>query len=307
MFLALSIIWGSAFMLVKVALEEVPPLTLVAGRLGGAALFLLLVLAITRRRFPPLGKAWFPLVVLGLGNNVYPFTMLTWGQQHIDSSLAAILVASMALWTALIAHFWIRERLTVDRSLGLLVGFCGVFVLIGGNLRDVTDSSTLGQLAIVAGVLGYAFGTVYVRGFLRDEEPTVMAGGQMLVGALFLTPIALTVDTPFDLDISTKVAFAWGTLGVVSSAIAYLIYFRLLRDVTATQASMVGYLIPVTAVFLGAFVLDERLGVNSFIGLGLIVFGVWVVNGGGLWLAERFGRPKRDIEPQPVATAADGD
>lgn len=303
MLAALAVIWGSAFMLVKVALEELPPLTLVAGRLFGAAAFLTIGLVVLRKSLPPLGKAWVPFVVLGLGNNVYPFTMLSWGQQHIDSSQAAILVASMALWTAVLAHFWIKERLTPNQVVGLLAGFAGVFVLIGADLRDITESSTLGQLAIIGGVMGYAFGTVYVRGFMREEDPTVMAAGQMLVGAAFMAPVALAFDTPFDLEISTKTALAWGTLGIVSSAIAYLIYFRLIRNVTAMQASMVGYLIPVTAVFLGAIVLDERLGVNSFVGLALIVFGVWVVSGGTDWLSARLRG--KELRTEPVAGVGD--
>ena len=303
---ALSLIWGSAFMLVKVALDDLEPLTLVAGRLFGAAVFLVLVLLVTRRSLPRPGRVWYPFIVLGLLNNVYPFTLLTWGQQHIDSSLAAILVSSMALWTAVLAHFWIDERLTLDRSLGLLIGFAGVIVLIGADLRDITDSSTLGQLAIVAGVLGYAFGTVYVRGFLTERDAVVTATGQTIVAATVMAPLALAVDAPFDIDLSTKTALAWLTLGVVSSGIAYLIYFRLIRNVTATQAALVGYLIPVTAVFLGAFVLDERLGVNSFAGLGLIIVGVWVVSGGGGWLLQRMRRDQRALGVESKAGSGDG-
>ena len=304
---ALSLIWGSAFMLVKVALDDLEPLTLVAGRLFGAAVFLALVLLVTRRSLPRPGRVWYPFIVLGLLNNVYPFTLLTWGQQHIDSSLAAILVSSMTLWTAVLAHFWIGERITLDRSLGLIVGFAGVFVLIGADLRDITDSSTLGQLAVVAGVLGYAFGTVYVRGFLTKRDSVVTAAGQTIVASAVMAPLALAADAPFDIDLSTKTALAWLTLGVVSSGVAYLIYFRLIRNVTATQASLVGYLIPVTAVFLGAFVLDERLGVNSFAGLGLIIVGVWVVSGGGGWLLQRMRRDQRALEVETNAGSGDGE
>ena len=156
-------------MLVKVVLDEVPPLTLVAGRLAGAFAFLAVALLLTGRSLPiarwPSGqgagpKPWQTFLLLGMINNVFPFSMLTWGQQHIESSLAAILVASMPLSTAMLAHYWADERLTIDRTLGVLVGFGGVFVLIGGDRGDLTASSTLGQLAIVGGVLGYSFGTV---------------------------------------------------------------------------------------------------------------------------------------------------
>ncbi|MCH7837452.1 MAG: EamA family transporter [Chloroflexi bacterium] len=292
----LSTLWGSAFMLVRVVLDEVPPLTLVAGRLTGAFAFLAVALLLTGRSLPiarwPSGqgrgpKPWQTFLLLGVVNNVFPFSMLTWGQQHIESSLAAILVASMPLSTAMLAHYWADERLTIDRTLGVLVGFGGVFVLIGGDLGDLTASSTLGQLAIVGGVLGYSFGTVYARRYLQDADSLVVAAGQTLVGAAIMAPIALAVDRPFDLTLEAKTVFAWLTLGLLSSALAYLLFFWLIRRVTATQVSMVAYLIPITAVILGALVLDERLGVSSFAGLGVIILGVWIVNGGGSWLASR--------------------
>jgi drug/metabolite transporter (DMT)-like permease len=297
----LSVIWGAAFMLVKVVLEEVEPLTLVAGRVIGAAIFLALVMAFTSKAYPRTGRAWFASVVLGLGNNVWPFVLLTWGQQHIESSLAAILTASMTLSVAVLAHFWIDERLTFDRTAGILVGFAGVFVLIGADLRDVTESSTLGQLAVIAGVQGYAFGTVFARRYLQAADGVETAAGQTLVAAAFMLPVALAAERPFDLDLAPKHAVAWVTLAVLASGVAYLLFFWVIRYVTATQAAMVSYLIPITAVFLGALVLEERLGVNSFVGLGLIVFGVWVVNGGGRWIGARAG------PAQPVSGGADGD
>ncbi len=292
MLVALSVIWGSAFMLVKVALEDVPPLTLVAGRVTGAFLFLAAALAVLGKRLPLKREAWFAFAFLAVVNNMFPFTLLTWGQQHVDSSLAAILVASMPLTTVLLAHIWIDERLTVDKAIGVLVGFGGVFLLIGGDLQDITGSSTLGQLAIIGGAVGYSTGTVFARRYMVDADPDVTATGQTLVGTVLMIPIALAVDTPFDLSISVKAGLAWAVLGVLSSAIAYLIFFRLVRMVTATEASMVAYLIPVTAVLLGALVLDESFGLTRFFGLAVIIFGVWIVNGGGAWLTARL-RPGR--------------
>lgn len=294
--IALSIIWGSAFMLVKVVLEEVPPMTLVAGRLLGAFLFLWAALLLTGRSLPRSRAMWGTFILLGVVNNVFPFTFLTWGQQHIDSSVAAILVASMPLFTVIMAHFWINERMTVEKAVGVLVGFGGVFLLIGGSLRDLTGSSTLGQLAVIAGASGYAFGTVFARHRLRDMDPIELATGQTLVATIVAIPLALAIDQPFDLAISTKTGLAWATLGVVPSAIAYLLFFSLIKRVTATQASMVGYLIPITAVFMGAFVLDERLAATSFAGLALIIAGVWVVNGGGTWLAQRVRGEREAVE-----------
>jgi drug/metabolite transporter (DMT)-like permease len=303
---ALSVIWGSAFMLVKVVLEEVEPLTLVAGRLTGACLFLSLAVLVSRHAWPRDRRAWRAFVLLGLVNNVWPFILLTWGQQHIESSLAAILTASMPLSTVVLAHFWIDERLTLDRAVGVLIGFGGVFVLIGADLRELTESSTLGQLAIIGGVLGYSFGTVFARRYLQDADPVATAAGQTLVGATVMIPIALAGDRPFDLSISPKIALAWATLGVLASGVAYLLFFSLIRHITATQASMVSYLIPITAVFLGALVLDERLGANSFVGLALIIIGVWVVSGGGRWLVERTRGERPPAGVEPISGDVDG-
>ena len=290
MLVALSVIWGSAFMLVKVALEDVPPLTLVAGRVTTAFLFLGAVLVIRGRTLPRSRDAWFAFTFLGIVNNVFPFTLLTWGQQHIDSALAAILVATMPLSTVVLAHVWINERLTLDRALGVVVGFAGVFLLIGGDLQDITGSGTLGQLAIIGGAVGYSAGTVFARRYMVDADPDVTAAGQTLVASVIMIPIALAVDTPFDLSVSVKAGLAWVALGVLASAVAYLIFFRLVRHISATQASMVSYLIPITAVLLGVLVLDESFEASRIVGLAVIIFGVWVVNGGGGWLMARLGR-----------------
>jgi drug/metabolite transporter (DMT)-like permease len=302
----LSLIWGSAFAMVKVVLEDVEPATLVAGRMTFAALFLTLALAVAGRAGALADRrAWFAFGALGVGNNVWPFVLLTWGQQHVESSLAAILVAGMPISTSLLAHFWIRERLTTDRVAGVLVGFAGVFLLIGGDLRDVTDSSTLGQLAIVTGMLGYSFGTVFARRYLGEGDAGVWAAGQTLVGAAIMVPVALAWDRPFDVALSAKTALAWLSLGVVASGVAYLLFFPLIRRVTATQASMVGYLIPIWALLIGVLILDERLPSTAFAGLALIIAGVWVVNGGGLWLAEHVLNGRRPV--RPVAGGAGGD
>ncbi len=292
-------------MLVKVVLEEVDPLTLVAGRLVVGAAVLCIAVAVTGHTFPRDIRAWRAFVLLGLVNNIWPFVLLTWGQQHIDSSLAAILTASMPLSTVLLAHVWIDERLTLDRTAGVLIGFVGVFVLIGADLRQLTDSSTLAELAILVGVLGYSVGTVFARGYLQVADPIATAAGQTLIGAALMVPLALAVDRPFHLDLSTKHAMAWATLGILPSGIAYLLFFPLIRQVTATQASMVSYLIPITAVFLGALVLDERLSAGSFAGLTLIIVGVWVVNGGVRWLVERAQRERRATAIEAIGQTSD--
>ena len=299
MLVALSVIWGSAFTMVDVVLDDVPALTLVAGRLTGACIFLTAVLFITGRSFPRDANSWKAFIFLGVVNNCFPFILLTWGQQRIDSSLAAILVASMPLSTILIAHFWIKESLTLDRVVGVLVGFGGVFLLIGGDLRDITSAGTLGQLAVVAGTLGYSTGTVFARRYSQEADTIKTAAGQTMVGAAIMIPLALAVDRPFDLTLAPETTVSWIALGLFPSGIAYLIFFTLVRQVSAGQASMVTYLIPVTAVILGVFLLDETVSSNSFGGLAFIVVGIWIVNGGWGWIAPKL-RSRSVVIPDPA-------
>lgn len=302
----LSVIWGSAFMMIDVALDDVEPLTLVAGRVSGAFLFLLAVIVVTGRSLPRDIASWRSLAFLGVVNNCWPFLAISWGQQRIDSNLAAILVASMPLSTTLIAHFWIEERLTLERAIGVLVGFGGVFLLIGGDLGDITGSGTLGQLAVIAGAGGYATGTVFARRYLQVAEPVQAAAGQTLIASIVMIPLALLIDRPFDVTLDAASGLSWVGLALGASGVAYLIYFRLVSDISATQASMVTYLIPVTAVILGIFVLDESVGVSSLGGFGLILAGIWFVNGSIGALRERAGASAVAVPEPALADEGDG-
>ncbi len=285
MLVILGCIWGNSFLFTKVAVEEVPPLTLVEGRLLLAGAVLLLLMRSLGLSLSLTPRLWAAIAFMGLVNNVIPFALITWGQQHIDSSLAAILNSTMPLFTVVVAPLWIKERLTAERTLGVLVGFAGVFVLLGADLGAITESSTLGQIAVIVASLGYATGTVFARRYLQERPPVVFAASQMVVASALLLPVALAVDRPFDLHTSAKAALAWVALGVVSSGLAYVIFFWLVQRLEALQVSLVAYLIPLVAVLMGWLVLDERLGTNSFGGLALIVLGVFIVNSTwrGVW------------------------
>jgi drug/metabolite transporter (DMT)-like permease len=279
MLVVLGCIWGNSFLFTKVTVEEVPPLTLVEGRLLLAGAVLLLMMRGLGLSLSLTPRLWAAITFMGVVNNVIPFALITWGQQHIDSSLAAILNATMPLFTVVIAPLWIKEPLTGERAAGVLIGFAGVFVLLGADLGAIAESSTLGQLAVIGASLGYATGTVFARRYLQERPPVVFAAGQMVVASALLLPVALAADRPFDLHTSAKAALAWTALGVVSSGLAYIIYFWLIQRIAAMQLSLVAYVIPMVAVFTGWLVLDERLGASSFGGLLLIVLGVFIVNG----------------------------
>jgi drug/metabolite transporter (DMT)-like permease len=274
---ALSLIWGSAFTMNDVVVEEVSPFTIVAGRLLLASLLLTAGAFLFRSGLPP-RSAWGVLLILAVLNNVVPFTLITWAQEHITSSLAATLNATMPLMTFAIAAAAGTERPTPDRALGVAIGFAGAIVLIGPDLTDITSSNALGDLAVLGGSAGYAVSTVIARQKLQGDAMS-LASGQMIFGALIATPLALAIDGAPDLSISTEASLSWIGLGALSSGVAYVIFFTLVQRISATSISLVSYLIPLVATVMGWAVLDEHIGVNLFVGLAMIIVGMLLVNG----------------------------
>ena len=273
----LSLIWGSAFTMNGVVVDEVSPFTIVAGRLLLAAALLTASALIFRGALAP-RSTWGVLFVLAALNNVIPFTLITWAQEHIASSLAATLNATMPLMTFVIAAIAGSERPEKDRAFGVALGFIGAIVLIGPDLGDITGSNALGDLAVLAGSAGYAVSTVIAREKLRGE-PMALASGQMIFGALIALPLALAIDGAPDFSISAQAGLSWLGLGALSSGLAYVIFFTLVQRMSATSVSLVSYLIPVVATVLGWALLDEHIGVNLFVGLALIIAGMLLVNG----------------------------
>ncbi|MEX0749226.1 MAG: DMT family transporter [Dehalococcoidia bacterium] len=274
---ALSVIWGSAFTMNDVVVDEVDPFTIVAGRLLLSAVLLGAAVVLFRRSLPP-PSAWGVLLVLAVLNNLVPFTLITWAQQHIASSLAATLNATMPLMTFAIAAAAGTERPAPDRALGVVVGFLGAVVLIGPDLADITSSDALGDLAVLGGSAGYAVSTVIARQKLQGDAIS-LASGQMIFGALIAVPLALAIDGSPDLSISAQASLSWIGLGALSSGLAYVIFFTLVQRMSATSISLVSYLIPLVATVMGWAVLDEQISVNLFVGLALIIVGMLLVNG----------------------------
>lgn len=275
--LLLALIWGSAFLMIGVAVDEVPPLTMVAGRLVIAGA-MLVVIAVATGSAPPQRGVWPWLVVMAILNNAMPFTLITWAEQHIASNVAATLNATMSLFTFLIATSIGSERATRGRFLGVVTGFVGAAVVMAPDLGDIRDSDAVGSLAVILAAFGYGASAVLAREKLRGS-PVVLAGGQMAIGALIMLPFAAVVDGAPDFGISAKAGLSWIGLGVFSSGLAYIIYFGLLQRSSATSVAIVSYLIPVAATMLGWLILDEHIGLNLFLGLALIIVGVMAVNG----------------------------
>lgn len=274
--LALTALWGSAFVLNEIALGSMPPTVLVAGRIVIAAVLICSYLKLTGDALPGLGRAWWPMVILALFGNVLPFHLIAWSQQHIDSSLAGILMAAMPLFVLTLAHFFIPgARLTPYRAAGFLIGFAGVVVIIGPDLVGGLDNNLAlaGAFAALGAALSYSISTIYARR-LGAGDPLRRSAGMLIVASLISLPAA-AVDLPTT-TLTPGAAIALAVLGLLTTGFATLLYFRLVQGPGPTFLSLVNYLIPAWAVIAGAVFLDESLPPAVTIGLILILCGIAV-------------------------------
>ncbi|WP_426415482.1 DMT family transporter [Aestuariirhabdus sp. LZHN29] len=284
MLILLSLRWGGSFFFVGVAVTEMPALTIVALRVGLAAIALWCIAWAMGLRPPKQLQAWIAFLGMGLLNNVVPFTLIVWGQTQIASGLASILNATTPLFAVVVAGALLHdERATVLKIIGVALGFIGVVVMIGLPAMGQSDS-TLAQLAIVGAALSYAFAGVYGRRFrTMGINPVVVAAGQVTASTLVMVPVALTVDGPLDIaGPGTEVWAAVVGLAVLSTAIAYVLYFKILELAGATNALLVTLLVPVSAILLGALFLGESLDSVHFVGMALIALGFSAIDG-RLW------------------------
>lgn len=279
---ALSLLWGGAFFFVGVAVAELPTFTIATMRVGLAALVLLLVVRLSGLALPADPRVWRAFLGMGLLNNAVPFCLIAWGQAHIASGLASILNATTPLFTVVVAHFLTAdEKLTLPRLAGVAIGFAGVVLMIGPDALRGFAADLLAQLACLAAALSYAFAGVFGRRFRRmGTAPLQTAAGQLCASTILLMPIALLVDRPWSLAMPGVATWAAMVgLAVLSTAVAYILYFRILTRAGATNVLLVTFLIPVSAILLGAFILGERLEPRHFIGMGLIGLGLGAIDG----------------------------
>jgi len=274
----LALLWGISFFFSKVALAELPPMTLVLGRFGIAAMALLLAARASGHRMPRSPRVWAGFFVLGALNSFVPFGLIAWGQVQLTSGLASILNATTPLFTALVAHAWGDERLTANRVAGVLVGLGGVCVLIGPGALGHLGAHTLAELAILGAAVSYAFAGTYGRRF-RALPPVVPVAGMMTTAALMALPIALVVDRPWTLDPGAR---TWGALlglALLSTALGFVLYFRLLATAGATNVMLVTLLMPIVALLLGALILGEAVTATALAGMALIFAGLLAIDG----------------------------
>lgn len=299
MLIALSLLWGGSFFFVGVAVKALPPFTIVALRVSLAAAALLLFLRFTGRSMPRDGRIWLAFFGMGLLNNLIPFSLIVWGQTHIASGLASILNATTPLFGVVVAHLLTDdEKLTANKLSGVLIGFLGVAVMIGPAALGGLGSNVLAQVAVLGAALSYAFAGVFARRFKRmGVAPIVTATGQVSASSLMLVPIALLVDRPWALTVPGLEV--WGAIvgiALISTALAYVLFFRILETAGVTNLMLVTFLIPVSAILLGALFLGESLEPKHFLGMALIAAGLAAIDGR---LLRRFRR-KPAVDPDLV-------
>jgi drug/metabolite transporter (DMT)-like permease len=277
-FLLLGAIWSSSFMWIKLAIQEVGPVTLVAFRVLLGLLFGIVVISVQRIQWPRTLGQWTPLLVLGITNIAIPFFLISWGEQSIDSAVASILNATVPLFTILIAHFLLQDdKMTTPKVLGLLLGFAGVVILMSKDI-GASLGSVLGQLAVVLASLFYAGSGVYARKTTQELPGIMRSAGPLLPATvvMWLTMFVAEGSVQFPQTGLTWIALLF--LGVLGSGFAFVLSYYLLHEIGPTRTSMVTYLFPLGGVILGVVFLNEDLSWQLVVGAVLIVLSLVVAN-----------------------------
>ena len=278
----LSVVWGGSFFFNGIALREFPTLSIVTARVGLAALALLFLMKMLGQGIQlnrQILKAFFGMSFL---NNVVPFSLIVWGQQHIASGVASILNATTPLFTMLVAHwFTTDEKINPRRLLGVLTGMGGVGLMMGLDSMESSGFHLLGQSAILLAAFSYGLAGVYGKRFAQLEiPPLATATGQLCASSMILIPLTLWIDQPWTMTIPSIEGMG-SLLGIalISTALAYVIYFRLLKTAGATNLLLVTLLIPVSAIILGVFLLDESLEPQHLSRMAVISLGLLIMDG----------------------------
>jgi len=272
----LGAIWGSSFLFIRVAVSALGPFVLMELRVGLAAVALALY-AFALRRAPKLRYRWKQFLVLGTFNAAIPFSLIATAEIHLTASLAAILNSTTVLFAALVAALWIGEALTSRKVAGIVVGIVGVAVLVGWDPIPLNAITLLSVGASLAAALSYALGGVYVKRAFTGMPPLTMAIGQQVAAAAILLPLA-AFTVPAEMP-SLTVAISALALALLCTAVAYLLYFRLITNVGPTKTLTVTFLSPGFGVLFGVLILDEPFNLGTVAGLGIVLLGVALVTG----------------------------
>lgn len=276
----LALIWGGSFLAIRAALDEIPFLASVTHRVLWAALVLWAIVMLRRLPIPTSPKLWGAFLIMGLLNNVLPFSLMAWGQLHIETGLTAILNAATAIWGVLVAALiFPDERLSLQRFIGVLVGFLGVATAIGLAALTAFDLRSLAQIAVVAGTVSYAFAGSWARAQLKDVPPLISAAGMLTGSTLIILPVTIAVEGSLPLDLTLR---TWGAIAyyaIAATAFAYLLYYRILAAAGAGNLLLVTLMIPPVAILLGAWARAEALSPNAYLGFALLALGLLILDG----------------------------
>ncbi|NKB77472.1 MAG: EamA family transporter [Gammaproteobacteria bacterium] len=273
----LAAIWSTSFLLIKIGVQTVGPMTLTAIRLTIASAILCLFLAFKRETIPLHKEAWLLYFVVGLFGNTLPFLLISTGEVYVDSVMAAILMGCMPICTFVLAHFFIREEpMTLRRSLGVFLGFIGLLVLVGASALTGLSNGALGELLVLAGAISYAITTIFVR-LQPSFKGYQMAAGVSVVAALTAVPLAFIFEDPLLISPSKESIAAIVALAVFATAIASLIYFEVIRVLGATTFAQINYIIPVLGSIWGILFLGELLEIRVLFALGLVLCGIYLI------------------------------
>ncbi len=278
--LCLALLWGAVFLSVRIALNEIGVLSTVAHRAFWASLVLWGLVFVLRLEVPRAPRIWLGFAGMGLLNNIIPFTLLNWGQLHIESGLTAIINSATAIFGVLVAALFLAdERLTLRKGLGVAIGFSGVATAIGLENLTRFDIRSLAQLGALTATLSYAFAGVWARRFLAGLHPLVAAAGMLSFTALVMVPAAWAFEGPLTLALAPQTLLAIGYYALAATALAYLLYYRVLAMAGSGNLMLVTLLMPPIAITLGWAVLGERLNPNALTGFAILAVGLLVLDG----------------------------
>jgi drug/metabolite transporter (DMT)-like permease len=290
----LSVLWGCTFLFVGIALKELPPFTLVLARLALAAALLIPVVYLMGHRLPSTVRGWQPFVVMSVLNNVIPFTLMVTGQQTVASGLVSVLNATTPMFSLLVAHaLTTDEKLHTNKLIGVALGIVGVGILVGPEALFGQASQALGMLMVLGAALSYGFSGLWGRR-LKASPPIVTSASQLTSSTLMLIPLAAVIDQPWTLPFpGLETMGAIIGLASLSTALAYIIFFRIMAVSGPSNVMLVTLLIPLTAIPLGIWKLGEQLLLRHFAGALVIGLSLLVIDGRLYrWLAGRLTSAK---------------
>jgi drug/metabolite transporter (DMT)-like permease len=292
-FFGLGFMWGSSYLFIKLAVNDFGTFTLVALRLLVGAILLWTVVRVAGQELPRERRIYGHLLVMAIINITIPFLLITWAEQSVESSLAAILTSPVPLFAIVLSSLFLAdEPMRVNGVVGLVAGFVGVVIITSGGLTG-QGSSIAGELALLRAAFSYACGAVYSRRNVRGLAPMIPAVFQVTFATIITGILAILFEHPWTARPSTEAIFSILWLGILGSGLAYLCLFRLFAAWGATRTTLVSYVIPVVGIVLGYLVLDEPVDARIVVGTVLVVAGVGLVN-------SRFGRRRLFGRVAPV-------